>query len=91
MSEKDIENAIKAYVTHEPYSFCYKIAGGRYQRSGLPDLLGSYRGQPFAVEVKDKTGTPSPLQLYALSKFKGGGYVTGIVRSLVEFKALFDD
>jgi penicillin-binding protein-related factor A (putative recombinase) len=38
-----------------PDSEWVKIAAGPWQTSGLPDLLGCYRGRFMAVEVKEAT------------------------------------
>lgn len=94
MREKDIENEIKNYLNHtlgfKYNSFCYKLHGNNIQGKGLPDIIGSHKGIPFAVEIKYNTEVRQE-QMLTLRLFKQGGYVVGVVRSLDEFKALFGD
>lgn len=37
-------------------AWAVKIHGGAFQRGGLPDILGCYRGRFFAFELKGKNG-----------------------------------
>lgn len=66
----------------------FNLHGSVYGKH-MPDLIGGYNGKPFAVEVKDATGTPSKGQTYRLRQLQTQGYVTGVVRSVDDFKELF--
>lgn len=49
--------------------------GGRFQKSGLPDMRIVVDGIAFEVELKGKTGTPSDLQERNLDQVnKSGGF-----------------
>ena len=39
----------------------YPVTGG-YGRSGVPDIVGCYKGKFFGIECKAGKNTPSPLQ-----------------------------
>jgi hypothetical protein len=85
MLEKKRQKNIIDYINLSPNSFVVKVHGSALSRRGLPDLIGSYRGTPFAVEIKQPGNYPSKLQRKWLDKFKAGGYVTGIVRYIEDF------
>jgi penicillin-binding protein-related factor A (putative recombinase) len=57
----------------------YKVYGGGYfQRNGIPDIVGVYRGKFFALELKAENGKASPLQIYNIDKINragGKGYI----------------
>jgi len=40
-----------------------KIHGGPFQRRGIPDILGCYRGRFVGIEVKEKGNKPTMLQI----------------------------
>ena len=68
--EKEIENAIKEYITSHG-GLCYKIHGGDpYQETGIPDLLCCWGGIFFGIEVKDPQGKPSAIQLVQGARIK---------------------
>jgi hypothetical protein len=68
--EKEIETAIKAYITAHG-GLCYKIHGGDlYQETGIPDLLVCWGGLFFGIEVKDPGGKPSAIQLAQGARIK---------------------
>ena len=41
--------------------YFYPVTGG-YGRSGVPDIVGCYKGKFFGIECKAGTNTPTPLQ-----------------------------
>lgn len=89
MTEKQIENIIKAHV-RTAGGWVVKIHADAVQGRETLDLHGSYLGRPFLVEVKDATGKTSALQNYLVRRAKRSGYVSGVVSSLAQFLALFD-
>lgn len=46
-----------------PVGWYFKVWGGGYQRSGIPDLILNVRGYFVAAELKAPDGTASELQL----------------------------
>jgi len=93
MSEQKVVNDILDLVVRDGLnSFAIKYHGTATGRGGVPDLIGSWRGRPFAIEVK-KTGQEtkglSLLQVAWLRRFGNGGYVVGVVSSNQDFLNLF--
>ena len=59
------EAKVKKVVTQQlrnlgAYYF-YPVTGG-YGRSGVPDIVGCYKGKFFGIECKAGKNTPTPLQ-----------------------------
>ena len=90
-SEKGIEDAIRAYL-REVGAFEMKIwTGGialfdgrvaRNNNKGAADILACWRGRFVAIEVKSKTGRPSPEQIAFLADVKRAGGIALVARSL---------
>ena len=74
------ENIWKNYQKEYPNSYWVKIAGGNYQKRGLPDIIGCIDGLFVGIEVKlperrNELGAVTPLQQYALDQIhKAGGF-----------------
>ena len=47
---RDIRKALE--ITFRPNIFLFKVWGNEHQMTGLPDLLGCYRGIFFGIETK---------------------------------------
>ena len=56
-------------------NYCYNIKywGGKYTKSGVPDILICCRGYFIGCELKSADGEPTTLQLYNLQKIKQSG------------------
>ena len=92
--EKNFENRLKRWLEGEgiyplghpadkmpvaPYGYYEKRwGGGRYQKSGLPDMRIVVNGLALAVELKATNGTPSELQKHnirQINRSMGLGFV----------------
>jgi penicillin-binding protein-related factor A (putative recombinase) len=51
----------------------FKVAGGPLQRSGIPDIIGVYKGKFFAIEVKRPGLKPTPKQMAELKAIEQAG------------------
>lgn len=91
------EAKVKRVVTQQlkeigAYYF-YPVTGG-YGKSGVPDIIGCYRGNFFGIECKAGRNKPTPLQEKHLREIAEAGGVSLVVneenmRSVVELlKAL---
>lgn len=61
--EKDFENKVKDFLKNECQAFFVKYwGGGRFTKSGIPDLLVCINGYFMGVELKASDGKPSKLQ-----------------------------
>jgi hypothetical protein len=60
-----------------------KIHGSPFQRKGLPDIIGCYRGRFVGLEVKvpGREAEVTPLQAHTLSEIRHSGGVAGVVSS----------
>ena len=88
-TEKSITAAIRRYLK----SIGAKVEkqhGGRFGKSGVPDLLGCYQGRALALEVKRPGGKPTPLQLKELSEWQQSGAITAKVESVEDVKKLIE-
>lgn len=90
-SEKAVENQIKHHITAFEQSWSLKLHGSSVTGKSFPDLLGSFRGRPFLVEVKADGGSPSHGQLLWVQRLRDSGYVSGVVYSLEDFLSLFEE
>lgn len=87
--EKNFENRLKRWLEREgvyplghptdkmPVSPCgyyeKRWGGGRFQRSGLPDMRIVVNGIALEVELKDTHGTPSELQKHNINQINCSG------------------
>jgi|TARA_B110000495_G_scaffold26515_1_gene19534 Holliday junction resolvase len=70
------EAKVKKQVTRQldamgAYYF-YPVTGG-YGRSGVPDIVGCYKGSFFGIECKAGKGKPTPLQDKNLKDIRKAG------------------
>ena len=63
---------------------CYYFfpATGGYGKSGVPDIVGCYKGKFFGIECKAGKNTPTPLQEKNLSDIALAGGVAAVVNEL---------
>lgn len=53
----------------------FKVWGGIFQKSGIPDIIGCCNGRFIALELKADNGIASKLQLWTIEQIKkSGGY-----------------
>jgi len=63
----------------------FKIAGGGFQRPGMPDLLLVKNGLAVFIEVKVPGEEPRPLQVHVMNEIRTvGGAVVGWATSVDE-------
>jgi Holliday junction resolvase len=82
MSAKTPEAKVKAKVVAQlkalgAYYF-YPVTGG-FGRSGVPDIVGCYKGRFFAIECKAGTNKPTPLQQKNLDEIAKAGGLAWVV------------
>lgn len=61
MTEAQFTAIVKKYLNSID-CWWFKVAGGPFQRAGIPDIIGVRRGTLFALELKGRGGRASPLQ-----------------------------
>lgn len=71
--------------------FIFKIHGGPTMMSGLPDLVGSYRGLFVSFETKmPESKDATPVQRLRHEQIKAAGGVAVVVRSVADAMAVLD-
>jgi Holliday junction resolvase len=76
------ESKVKRAVTKqlkELGAYYFFPATGGYGRSGVPDIVGCYKGRFFGIECKAGTNKPTPLQLQNLSDIAAAGGIQMVV------------
>lgn len=86
ISEKTIENQIKKWLDSRNYWY-FKVHGGMFQKSGVPDIVACINGKFVAIELKKSSGGfVSKLQEKQIDLIKKSGGVAGVAKSLKEFQ-----
>lgn len=68
-----------------------KVAGGAFQRPGIPDLLCVKRGRAVFLEVKQPGKKATPLQAHVIQELRSvGGAVAEVVTSRAEAEEILD-
>lgn len=76
--ESKVKAKVKAILTRRGAYFFMPATGG-YGRSGVPDIVGCYKGSFFAFECKAGTNKPTELQKRELDRIHQNlGYI-GII------------
>ncbi|MDE5852441.1 MAG: VRR-NUC domain-containing protein [Oscillospiraceae bacterium] len=86
MKEKTITNKILKHLKSCPECFAFKEHCGIYGVSGIPDIIGCYKGKFIAFEVKTTQGKLSKLQEVMLERINEAGGIAFKVTSLQEVK-----
>jgi hypothetical protein len=69
----------------DPVKKIYRRSNNPFHIKGVSDVLGILPdGKLLAIEVKSKTGKPSPEQIQFIEKIKASGGVAFVARSLDE-------
>jgi Holliday junction resolvase len=79
---KTPESAVKAKVVKQLRElgayFFYPVTSG-YGASGVPDIVGCYKGRFFGIECKAKGNKPTELQRINLNKIEGVGGIALVI------------
>lgn len=67
-----------------------KVAGGQFQRPGIPDVLCVKNGRAVFLEVKRPGNKPTPLQLVVIDELRAAGAVAEVVYSKPEAEGVLD-
>jgi|TARA_R110000765_G_scaffold248389_1_gene350214 Holliday junction resolvase len=82
--EAKVKKKVVAVLKNHGAYYFYPVTGG-YGRSGVPDIVGCYRGVFFGIECKAGRNKPTPLQQQNLDDIsKQGGLALVINESNVE-------
>lgn len=89
MSEKRIVTKILKVLRED--GFWIKTHGGLFQRGGLPDVLGCFKGRFIGIEVKKPGEEASEIQKYTLKEIIKAGGIAGVATSVEEALEILND
>ena len=75
-----VDKVKKAY----PNAFLFKVHGGVYQRSGIPDIMLVLEGIPIFIEFKIPGSDTTALQVAVMEKLDNAGAYYGVATSVEE-------
>lgn len=70
--EKKVKTQVTSILKTFGAYYFYPITNG-FGRSGVPDIVGSYKGKFFAIECKAGKGKPTALQLKEMIAINDSG------------------
>jgi Holliday junction resolvase len=76
--EKKIKDKVTAQLKELGAYYFYPFSAG-YSSSGVPDIVGCYRGRFFGIECKAKGNKPTELQKINLNKIEGVGGIALVI------------
>jgi len=76
--EKQVKDKVRKILT-ESGAFHFMPATHGYGTSGVPDIVGCYKGRMFAIECKAGDNKPTALQLKNLSAIAAAGGYTEVI------------
>ena len=76
--EKKVKTKVVAILKELGAYYFYPITGG-YGASGVPDIVGCYKGRFFAIECKANGNTPTVLQQREMYKITEAGGITVVI------------
>ena len=76
--EKKVKDKVRKTLT-ESGAFHFMPATHGYGTSGVPDIVGCYKGRMFAIECKAGDNKPTALQLKNLSAIAAAGGYTEVI------------
>lgn len=73
-------------------AFCFKVHGGPWMMSGLPDIICCFRGQYVALETKMPEGAgPTDIQKLVHGMIDRAGGEVHVVRSVKQAENILDE
>jgi hypothetical protein len=79
--EKIVSKSVKAIRKAYPDAFVFKVHGGMYQRSGVPDLYIGVGGKSIWIEMKRPGADTTELQKFTMEQLKRQGIPCGTAES----------
>ena len=86
--EKKVKDKVRKMLTDEgAYHFMPATHG--YGTSGVPDIVGCYKGRMFAIECKAGSNRPTALQMKNLAAISTAGGYTEVINE-ENIQAVYD-
>ncbi len=77
--EAKVKRKVSTILRNLNAYYFYPVTGG-YGTSGVPDIVGCYRGLFFGIECKAGRNKPTPLQQLALDNISKQGGIAMVIR-----------
>ena len=65
-------------------AWCFKVHGGPMQPSGIPDIIGVYKGMFFGVESKEPGNSTSEIQDFRIARIRAAGGLVVVAYSMTD-------
>lgn len=85
MTEKEFQRKVIKYLNSLPDTWFFKVWGGGFQRSGIPDLIVCINGVFIAIELKGDGGKSTALQEMNIRKINAASGI-GVILYPEKFK-----
>lgn len=82
--EAKIQREILQALQGVPGVWLFNVHGSARQQSGIPDLVGCYRGRFFGIEVKRPGEVRTPKQTLTMEKIASADGLTGVATCIEE-------
>ena len=76
--ERKVKDKVVAQLKTLGAYYFYPVTGG-YGASGVPDIIGCYKGRFFGIECKANGNTPTALQWMNLEKIAAQGGIALVI------------
>ena len=76
--EAKVKKKVTAHLKTLGAYYFYPVTGG-YGKSGVPDIIGCYKGLFFGIECKAGKNKPTPLQQKNLNDIKLNGGISLVI------------
>ena len=80
--EKKVKNKVVEILKRYKVYYFYPMTGG-YGRSGVPDIVGCYKGQFFGIECKAGKNKPTALQLKNIKDIRDNNGIAIVVNEKI--------
>ena len=93
MKEKEFQSKVIKYLKGLSNTWFFKVWGGGFQRSGIPDLICCVNGIFIAVELKADDGKPTALQEFNIRQINAAGGIGVILypKGFKDFENLIEE
>ncbi len=84
MKESNLQRKILEKLNNTPLCKAVSTTQGFFGRKGEPDIMGSYDGHMFVIEVKLPGGKPTEIQEKRLSEWQAAGAFAKVMEEVGE-------
>lgn len=90
MKESELQKQILFILNSDPKCKAVAVTVGPFGRKGEPDIMGSYGGRMFVIEVKLPGKELTKIQEKRIVEWKQAGALAGVCNSLESVRMFID-